>query len=304
MIKTLRITGIIVAVLAAFFIVLPAVLGVRSDEQAEQFLNSAGAIEKFNEARGDKAKDSESQASPLVKQAEAFALYLNPPPESEKATAPRNTRAPLRPRTVSTKFKLIGTSFYASHPEMSLALIDEPGKGLHWVRQSGKVGHLIIEQIKDGLVVVRDDKRTFELTPERTEKRSILKRTPPGTAGSKSILPVLDKAGTSITRTKPPDPVNEENAALMDKFISDLRVLQVRTNSGKIDRQHSAKEREEMAEKLMSNLKSIRISTSEAERLDHLGEELKDIRQDPNQARERIARRKARVRRPTKPDKK
>lgn len=47
---------------------------------------------------------------------------------------------------------------------MSLALIDEPGKGQHWVKQSREVGHLRIERIREGLVIVKSGKETFELT--------------------------------------------------------------------------------------------------------------------------------------------
>ena len=150
MIKTLRITSITAAILAVVFFILPTVFGIRSDKQSEQFLNSAGAIEKFNEVKGNKSRKSEEQTSPLVKQAKAFSLYLNPPPKPQKpSTYSKTTRR--KPPTVSAKFKLIGTSYYALHPELSLALIDEPGKGFRWVKQSSKVGHLIIEQVKDGL---------------------------------------------------------------------------------------------------------------------------------------------------------
>ena len=156
MIRALRITSIIAVVSAAVFFVLPAFLGARGDEQIEQFLNSAGAIEKFNDARGDRIEDSRHEISPLVKQAEAFALYLNPPVKPS-LPEPSVSRSKPRPRgPVAPKFKLVGTSYYTLHPEQSLALIDEPGKGLRWVKQSGEVGHLIIEKVKDGIVVVRD----------------------------------------------------------------------------------------------------------------------------------------------------
>ena len=183
MIKTLRITSIIVVVLAAVFVVFPVVFGVPplgvlwgGDEQADRFLNSAGSIEEFKEARGDENKDIGDQSSPLVREAERFALYLNPPAKPERAAPAHRPTGPPRPTgPVSAKFELTGTSVYPLHPELSLALIDEPGKGLHWVRQGGKVGHLIIEQIEDGLVVVRDGQRTFELVAERPEKRSLVK---------------------------------------------------------------------------------------------------------------------------------
>jgi hypothetical protein len=83
---------------------------------------------------------------------------------------------------------------------MSLALIDEPGKGLRWVRPSSKVGHLIIEQVKDGIVVVRDGQNSFEIVAERPVKKSLLKAGSPGinsTSGSLSPHPQPDASDES-----------------------------------------------------------------------------------------------------------
>jgi len=178
MLKTLKITGIIAAALAVLFLVFSAVFGARGNDDIENFLDSPGAVENFKKAYGNKQKKGQDQTSPLVKQAQKFALFLNPPVKPRRTTSVRKTGVPstlARPKTVSAKFKLIGTSFYPTNPERSLALIDEPGKGFRWVRQSGKVGHLIIQQIKDGLVVVKDDQRTFEMTPQRKPKKSLIR---------------------------------------------------------------------------------------------------------------------------------
>ena len=209
MIKTLRITSVVAVVLAVFFFVFPAVFSVRSDEQVEQFLSFPGVIEKFNKAKGDSDKRSESQISPLVKEAQAFALYLNPPPKPKKETRPipkKTTPPKPRPQApVSPKFKLVGVSYYASHPELSLALIDEPGRGTRWVRQSSKVSHLIIEQVKDGLVVVRDGKRTFELKPKTQEEKSlVIKGSSSGRTGSKSTLMPSIGADAAVKSDKAP----------------------------------------------------------------------------------------------------
>jgi hypothetical protein len=331
MIKTLRITSIIAVVLAVGFFVFPAVFGVRSDEQTERFLNSTGVIEKFNKAKGQKSIESKSQISPLVKQAEAFALYLNPPAKPpKKATAARKPTATPRPKTVSAKFKLIGTSYYASHPELSLALLDEPGKGSHWVRQSGKLGHLIIEQVKDGLVVVRDDKRTFELTAERPKKTSLLKHPPPDATGSKSILPAsekaeetaappLDKADSRITRSKPPKPPglsDEEIAAFREKMLRDLEDILPGTKF-KAGLEHTPEEARAAREKLISNLEAMRIGVEEAKRLGDLGKKLRDVQephlpdiangnvqQDPNQAENRKVKKPESSQEPNSPNKK
>ncbi len=287
MIKTLRITSIIAVVLAVVFFVLPAVFGFRGDKQIEQFLNSAGVIEGFREARGDKVEDERQEISPLVKQAEAFALYLNPPPKPKaKSSVSRSKPSPRG--SVSPKFKLVGTSRYALHPELSLALIDEPGKGLRWIRQFSKVGHLIIEQVKDGLVVVRDGQNTFELVAERPEKRSLLK------ANSSS--------GGRITGNKPPgidaevQMSAEEEAALAketeaanEKILAELDAMQAEPEAVQTDVEVGETDSGAKVEKIaaarrrsISDLETMRISAREARGLGRLGRRLKNIQREPN----------------------
>jgi len=174
MIKTLRITSIVATILAAILLVFPVIFGVRSGEDIEELLKSPGVIEKFNEAVGNNATRSRDETSPLVQQAGAFALYLNPPtPKASKTLAGRGAPKARGP-AVTPKFTVLGTSYYEGRPESSLVLIDEPGKGLHWVRQSGKIGHLLIEQIKDGLIVVKDNGRTYEVAAEQKPETSLL----------------------------------------------------------------------------------------------------------------------------------
>lgn len=257
MTKTLRITSIIVVVLAIVFFALPAVFAVRSDKQAEQFLSSPSAIEQFNKTRDQKSKKSESQISPLVKQAEAFARYLNPPPKPEpKRTTPsrRPSKIPRPTAPVSSKFELIGTSYYELRPELSLALIDEPSKDLRWVRQSDEIGHLVIEQIKDGLVVVRDGKRTFELVPERPKKISLLKHDSP--LGTKSE-----------TTRQPPQPPE----------MSEEQVTVLTEEQEKFMAQEAA-----ITKKMLAEIEAMLISDEEANSLSRLGTALQERQEHPD----------------------
>lgn len=287
MIKTLRITSVLAAILAAGFIVSPAFFGVRKDEQAEKFLESTGVIEKFtrDKAERTKGKDKKSQISPLVRQARAFASYLNPAPKRVKK--PLRTRPPSpddklknirRPEKglVSAKFELIATSYYPQRPELSLALLDLPGKGLRWVKQSGQVGHLVIELIKNGLVVVRDRERTFKLVAERPPRKSLVRGAGVSSrTGSESTLPVSSKAATQ----RP-----EESVALMEKFISELGTTQKDAGSDKTDSKRSNEEKAALLGELLSKFRAMRVGAEEAEKLDDLGKELKDVQQDPNKA--------------------
>lgn len=313
MIKTLRITTIIAALLAVGFFAFPAVFGFRGDEQIEQFLKSPGAIEKFNKAKGAKSRKTGDQISPLVEQAMMFGLYLNPPP---RKTAPRppttptaRRQAPIpEPPRQSVKFKLIGTSYYASRPELSLAYINEPGKGFYWVRQGSKVAHLLIEQVKDGSIIVKDRETTVTLVAERTPKKSLIKgettskSTPslPGASASitssgrvqasagQSAASALGKAGVGVgskpatatavppravphgkSRRPPQMSAAEQNAVLAD-FINQLKTTQA-----------SGTEEDAALKEAIAGLKAMRITAEEANRLDRLGEELKS---NPNRA--------------------
>ena len=291
MIKTLRITSIIAVVLAVVFFAFPAVFGVRGDKQIEQFLNSAGVIEKFKEAKGDKVEDSRREISPLVKQAEAFALYLNPPPKPKpEPSVSEGTSEPRPVGPVTAKFKLIGTSRHVLQPELSLALIDEPGKGLYWVRQFSKVGYLIIEQVKDGLIVVRDGKNTFELVAERPEKRSLLKaNSSSGGRITDSKPPVVD---AEVQMSAEETALARETEAANEKILAELDAMQAEPEAVQTDEElvgqappYPGREREEIAaarKRSISDLETMRISAREARGLGRLGRRLKNVQREPN----------------------
>jgi len=307
MIKTLRITTIIAAILAVGFFAFPVVFGFRGDEQIEQFLNSPSAIENFNKAKGAKLLKTGNQVSPLVKQAAAFGFYLNPPPKvvsRPKTTPAARKQAPIpEPPRAPAKFTLIGTSYYSARPELSLAYIDEPGKGLHWVRQGSTVAHLVIEQVQDGSIVVKDRERTVTLVAVRTPKKSLIKGEttskstsifPGASAGITSSTPLqvsagkspasdLGKPSASITSGGPRQPSPEETA-MMEKLAAELSAMEADVESGKTDSQHSAERSEALLDKFISDLEAMRITTEEANRLDRLGKELEQVQSDPNRA--------------------
>jgi len=298
MIKTLRITSVVAAILAGIFFVFPVVFGVRGDEQMEAFLGSAGVVEQFEKTRGSQTRQSQSRQSPLVKQAETFALYLNPVKPTTPNTSIRSKATVIaREPAVTPRFPVIGTSVCESRPEMSLALIDEPGKGLRWVRQSAKVGHLKIEQIKDGVVVVRGAKGTFDLVVQQKPEKNFLEEAPPvsavttGQTGSRPVLPALNRTSSGPTATRPatqsrpPQPVRSpEEDARLQELVSRLKDLRRGYDSDKTDSGPSDDERAALTEKLISNFRASRVSDEEAKRLDNFGKKLEDIQDDPNRS--------------------
>jgi len=308
MIKTLRITSIIAAVLAAGLFVFPAIFGLRSNQDTKKFLSLPSVVEEFRKAKGDRDKGGEGQISPLVKQAQAFGLYLNPPKpvkQTTRTTARKPDKGdivpPPSPRPLTPKFKVIAISFYASHPESSLVLIDEPGKGRHWVRESTVVSHLTIEQIKDGLVVVKGAKGTFELAPEsRPLQRSLVAGSSPvslemggqtrpkftsalGPSEAESVTDASD--GTSELEQMSP----EEQAAFAERIFAELAAMG--TGEGPIEPDKTDSEPGAGVEKPVSDFEDMRISGKEAKKLGHLGQELKGgpggVEQDPNRPKSR-----------------
>ncbi len=299
MIKTLRITSVLAGVCGAVLLILPAVFGVRSDAKIEEFLKSAGAVDNFLAAKGRPgapgARD-ESQTSPLVKQAMAFALYLNPPPPPPPKAAPAAaspTAKPAPPAPVTPKFNLIGTSFYAARPELSLALIDEPGKGLNWVRQGNTVGYLTIEQIKDGSIIIKDSQGASEMTVLANQPwRTLLKNPPPETqpvvsptTGAvqlppSSISPPIAGRGRPGFGAKAPS-----SAAASQKVVAQPVPEPVMTEEPEIEVTSPAmKEQEAKIERVFDEISAIsegRITGDEAAKLDELSklvEQLEEMR--------------------------
>jgi hypothetical protein len=305
MLKTLRITSILAAVLAAGLFVCPAVFGFRSDKAVQEFLSLPGVVEKFRQTQGSKTKQSKDQVSPLVAQAEAFGKYLRPPqPRKAKKVVkgpkpPPGQPPPPPPPRVSVKFKVIATSFYATQPELSLALIDEPGKGRNWIRQGSKLGHLTIEQIKDGVVVARGGKKVFEQPVEaRPPQRSLLAGSSPVSTGTSDVIDSEIAAavssdetvsaaeiGAGITRQQ----VSPEEMAKVEKMFAELLEMAAegQAASGEADDSGSkAKEGTEATGERISDAEAMRITGKEAKKLGRLGQP-KDGKQDPNRPKSR-----------------
>lgn len=286
MTKTLRITSILIAVLAVFLL-LPMFFGSSIDQEKEKFLNTPSVVDNFKKNRAGRSTSKVDEVSPLVKQAQALALYLNPPPKPKPLPLKQSAKTPQKPRPpakVATKFNLIGTSYYRDRPEKSLALIDEPGKGLHWVRQSAEIGHLIIEQVKDGIVVIKDGQRTYELVSQRPIKKSLVKGETPipsKTSNTPTILPpktpVAPKPVAPVKKdtkkpkvTGPKEPTPEELSE-MENLMKIVEALESKKGSPLSD--------EELMQVFME---SDKISEKEAQNLELLGKQLENAEKEPN----------------------
>lgn len=290
MIKTLRITSVIAAVLAVAVFIFPVLFSAQSDQNIRELLNSPDVIEKFN-TTDNSLKTTDSQVSPLVQQAQAFALILNPPQPKTLPHSQTGTTNVVREPAGTPQFKVIGTSCYEKNPALSLALIDEPGSGLRWVEQSGTVGHFTIEQIQDGIIIVKSGQETFELvTDKQTIKNPVKDDTPAPAkssgANSTTTLVItapqnLTPAGQAQTAT-PQESIEAQRNAKMEDLLERLQKLTESSATDRIDPGPTEEEKAEMMEHLISTIKSARLSEQEAENITDLGETLESSREEPD----------------------
>jgi len=162
-------------------LIFMAVAALNSVSYAEQLnlkeiLSRPGVAEQMQASYSGKSTYDGQQDTPLVVQAKKFALRINPPPPPEPVQRPATENRPVRPKAeVSASFKLLGTSYHFGDAAQSWALIDEVGKGMHWVKQGGKVGHLNIEKVGDGSVLINDNGRRYEIVAERKNMPDLVK---------------------------------------------------------------------------------------------------------------------------------
>jgi len=188
MLKTLRITSIIAVILAFCGAAALVFMGLKENSQVKAVLNNPGIVEQFK----DKVKDQDKKddkSSPLVAQAKAFALRIDPPPPPKPPaptpqaptevarTAPPKPVIPTPKVQVTVKSDLLATVVCESAPEKSLALLQTSGTKQEWFRQGETVGHLEIKEIRDGSVVFTQSGQNPQekFVPEKTQVKSILK---------------------------------------------------------------------------------------------------------------------------------
>jgi hypothetical protein len=189
MLRIMYILGISALTLAGTLLVLSALDRSRQDPNGEQIAGHPNAIQQFRaHVSGSGIRSAED--SPLVTQAKALALYLNPAEDPEKPSSPMMTvgGAPaalvVRPAAPSVRFKLCGTSYYPNEPGRSMALISELGSlegNERWVKEGTQIGHFVIHEIRKGMIVYRDGEQLREMAVEHgASVPSLVRDTRPG----------------------------------------------------------------------------------------------------------------------------
>jgi hypothetical protein len=273
MIKTMRLTGFIVAAVTLGLLIFISARSMGANSKVENLLKIPGAAEQFQaNLAGKREISTGEQDTPLVTQAKAFALRINPPPPPAPVVKTPDQGAPRPKVEITAKFKLIGTSYHIGDANDSWALIDEVGKGFHWVKQGSKIGYLIIEKVGYGSVLINDNGRTYELAADR-EKRPDLVKSYTGTLDNDKPIILLtspQKVTGQIESVPPPQnpvaPVAEPNNA---------QVTPVAVLSPEEQRQQT-QESIEWIKKLQQDANSD-VSNGEANQLGDLGDMLKAL---------------------------
>lgn len=202
MVNTLRIASVAAVILAG--LVLASVTGFVSlrsldagrDEELTRILHAPSVVDRFRESQGDKTQDRQDAISPLVKEAEAFALYLNPPAPPDapitKPTLSKNSpRIGLQAPPTSAKFDLLGTSYSAASQSECFAYIKmQDGKTSRWVRPGDVIGRMQIKEIRRDSIICSDgNSDTPMFVPQRQDTSSLLEVGSGAVTASNLVVP-------------------------------------------------------------------------------------------------------------------
>jgi hypothetical protein len=309
MIKTLRITG--VAAVAFAGLVLASVLGPASwihfgsknDPQMDSVLSSLGAVERFQQLHGDKNAPSQDTKPPLVKQAELFKDIIDPrivvPEKTADAApvAPRPSSGPKIPVIPSALFTLIGTSCSASNPNSSFAYIRSSNNTFQWVQCGSEIGHLTVKEVRENSLLCWDGARESEIPMEAVPDRVSLMETDGASispAETPVPQPVQVKASESpaVAPRMTPRPVlpptmrggaskmTDDERAAVSELLDKVKKM---NSPGGDANAATAADRRALTEKLVSELRSSRVSPQETRKLENMGDQ---VTQDNERAKE------------------
>ena len=182
MVRTLYALGILAWLLTG----LVSVLCARNGRSNAPFADAAtpSIVERFQQSiKGRKAPNIRPTSS-LVRQAQLFALCIDPPAPPKPHPTPAAPKAErfvaqapeVRPPSTSPKFELRGISYRPSRPEDSMALIWQADTGHRWVRQGAQLGHLVISEIKGDGVLYSDGNQTRQMALNVDQARTAVAR--------------------------------------------------------------------------------------------------------------------------------
>jgi len=171
MVRIIRILSWLALGGAAMLLVL-CVRHHKSADLSDMNRVDASVAEQFEQADAYDRKNLRESVFPLVRQAQIFAAYLNPPPPPERKNSPHPegeaekvaAQAPaIRPPSTSAKFKLRGISYRPSRPRESMALIWEADSGHRWVKEGTQLGYTTIVEISASEITYRMAEQVYTM---------------------------------------------------------------------------------------------------------------------------------------------
>jgi len=256
----------LIALAALGLIIFIAAKGIASDKDMEKFLAAPGIAEQLQAGSAGGEASNLEQDTPLIRQAKQFALRINPPPPPEPVRVESPPEAPRPKATITAKFTLVGTSYHTGDEENSWALINEVGKGWHWVKQGEKIGYLVVERIGDGAVLIRDGGNSYELTTEREQKPDYVKSFT-GTITSEKTIPAWQGKEGTVTEA-----VSEDKTSVS----STENTQPVPTESPKPTKEE-VQENIDWLKQIQDNPALLGMTAEEAKELGDLGDTLKTL---------------------------
>jgi hypothetical protein len=272
-------------------------LGDKNDQRMSKVLASPGAVERFHDEHGDQNTAGQDTTPPLVRQAERFKDIIDPKVQPEVAKAPRaehpvrSTSATKAPPAASAKFTLIGTSCSFSNPDSSFAYVRFPDNTYRWIQSGSEIGHLIVKEVREDSIVCWDGQRDTEVAMEVVPDRVSMLLDTEESAVSSAETPAAQPVEVKVTET----PVNrprfttrpiappamhsgasklaDNEREAMDDIVNRLKRLQNVPGGGDASLASEA-DRLAAANKLISELRSSRVSPQETRNLENMGDQI------------------------------
>ena len=300
MVKTLRITSVLIGAGAIVLLVFSVAYGIKGDPEVRQLLDNFGPIEQFEKDQGKAAAQRNIQAKhPLVAEAERYARLLNPPkPQpSPRNIIDRGNNTPPPPPKMTAKFDLLATCYNTQDPNRSYACVDEPGKGQYWVGVNEKIGHHVVREIRSGEIILWNGRQDEILKVPEKIHRSLLKgeggaQTVPTTAMQNRSAPSganpLKQSGRP-SRSNLNVPVNTASKLTPEQQMDQMQKIMEKIKSidanGPDLSEEGRKTREAMMAEIMERARHM--GPQEASRLRRLGtrnvvDDAIDVEADPN----------------------
>jgi hypothetical protein len=188
MIKTLRITSVLVAMGAIALMGMSVVFGIERDSEVQALVKSEGPVAQFEQNQGKAAANKSANTKhPLVVAAEQYALLLNPPITKRPLKSPRkptNSKTPVVAQNISGSTNLVALCYNAQDPNFSFALVDVPGKGQRWVGINDKIDHHVVHEILADKVILMNGNQRQTKTIEKKAIVSLIKGENQGAASA------------------------------------------------------------------------------------------------------------------------